>query len=87
MVLAYLLHALLQMRRRRLHIVGQNSIASAILLYLDDLAQVGFVHPVLGLGQDLNIALAEAARVMVATSLALLLRNAIRHYFTLFEVG
>ena len=38
MVLADLLHTLLRMGRRRLHIVGQNSIASAILLYLDDLA-------------------------------------------------
>ena len=51
---AGVLHSVLGMARGWL---VRSAAACAVLLYLDDLAEVRLVHPVLGLGQDLNVAL------------------------------
>ena len=61
-------------------------VSSPVLLYLDDLTEVRFVHPVLGLGQNLNVALAETAAVVVTARLALLLGYASCCHFSLLEV-
>ena len=47
--------------------------ASAVLINLDHLTEVWLMHPVLGLGHYLNVALAKTTSMMVTTSLALLL--------------
>lgn len=60
--------------------------ASPVLLYLDHLTEVRLVHPVLGLGQDLNVALTETAAVVVTASLALLLSYSSCCNFPFFEV-
>ena len=61
-------------------------VSCPVLLYLDDLTEVRFVHPVLGLGQNLNVALAETAAVVVTARLALLLSYASCCHFSLLEV-
>lgn len=63
-----------------------STAACAVLLYLDNLTELWLVHPVLGFGQDLNIALAQTAAMMVAASLALLLSCASCGKFALLEV-
>ena len=52
---AGVLHSVLGMARGWL---VRSAAARAVLLYLDDLAEVRLVHPVLRFGQDLNVALA-----------------------------
>ena len=63
-----------------------SATARAVLINLDHLTEVWLMHPMLGLGHDLNIALAKTTSVMVTTSLALLLSRSSRHIFAFLKV-
>ena len=78
-----MLHSVLGMARGWL---VRSAAARAVLLYLDDLAEMRLVHAVLRFGQDLNVALAETAAVVMTASLALLLSRSRRSDFALLEV-
>ena len=80
---AGVLHSVLGMARGWL---VRSAAACAVLLYLDDLAEVRLVHPVLRFGQDLNVALAKTTAMVMTTSLALLLSRSCCGNFALLEV-